>query len=122
VGAVTGVKVVALDDADQIDLPGGSWSKMLVTDKTVGENRASLGYSIFKPGTNLAKVSHEHEEFAYVVQGFGELVLDGETMAFKAGDALHIEAGVWHGVSNPGDEDVFGFAFPDYPPTQRREG
>lgn len=122
---MSGVKVVPLNEVDPIDLPRGSWSRMLVTDTTVGGNRASLGYSIFKPGTNLPKVSHEHEEFAYVVQGSGELLLDGEPVSFKTGDALHIQAGVWHGVSNPGNEDVimvFGFAFPDYPPTQRREG
>jgi mannose-6-phosphate isomerase-like protein (cupin superfamily) len=43
---------------------------------------------------------------------------------FKAGDGLFIPAGVWHAVANTGGEDVamvFGFPFPTYPPTERRQ-
>jgi quercetin dioxygenase-like cupin family protein len=115
---------VALDAVAPIELPNGSWSRMLVTEGTVDGNRSSLGYSVFTPGTTLAPVRHETEEVAYVVAGQGELLLDGGgSLAFAAGDALHIPAGVWHAVSNTGDEDaimVFGFPHPDYPPTERR--
>ena len=41
----------------------------------------------------------------------------------RAGQALHIPPGLWHAVANTGDEDVmmvFGFPYPDYPPTERR--
>ena len=84
---------------------------------------ASLGYSVFTPGTVTASVRHEVEELAYVVSGAGELRLADEAVAFAAGDALRIPAGVWHAVANVGDEDcamVFGFPHPDYPPTERR--
>jgi quercetin dioxygenase-like cupin family protein len=120
VGAVT---TVALKDVDPIELPHGSWSRMLVTSSTAGGNAASLGYSVFTPGTELAPVKHETEEVAYVVSGSGELKLDGEAVPFTEGDALHIPAGVWHAVANTGDEAVvmvFGFPYPDYPPTERR--
>jgi quercetin dioxygenase-like cupin family protein len=116
-------QVVALDAVDPIELPNGSWSRMLVTEGNVGGNRGSLGYSVFTPGTTLAPVRHETEEFAYVVSGRGELLLDGRTLAFGPGDALYVPSGVWHAVSNTGDEDavmVFGFPHPDYPPTERR--
>jgi quercetin dioxygenase-like cupin family protein len=119
-GAVT---VVPLDSADPIELPQGSWSRMLVTDARVGGNAASLGYSVFTPGTVLGFVKHEAEEVAYVVSGSGELRLDGEAVPFTTGDAMHIPAGVWHAVANTGDADVvmvFGFPHPDYPPTERR--
>jgi quercetin dioxygenase-like cupin family protein len=122
-GPVSAVKVVALEDADRIDLPGGSWSRMVLTRGTTGAATASLGYSVFTPGTVLAPVKHETEELAHVVSGSGELRLDDEVAAFKAGDALFIPAGVWHAVANTGDEDVvmvFGFPHPDYPPTERR--
>jgi quercetin dioxygenase-like cupin family protein len=115
---------VALDAVAPIELPNGSWSRMLVTENAVGGNRSSLGYSVFTPGTTLAPVRHETEEVAYVVAGQGELLLDDGSLTFAAGDALHIPAGVWHAVSNTGDEDaimVFGFPHPDYPPTERRE-
>jgi len=122
VGALS-VTVAALDDVEPIELPNGSWSRMLVTEKRVDGNRASLGYSVFTPGTELAPVRHETEEVAYVVAGSGELRLDDGAVPFRTGDALHIPAGVWHAVVNTGREDVvmvFGFPHPAYPPTERR--
>ena len=118
------VSVVPLDSADPIELPQGSWSRMLVTVGRVDGNAASLGYSVFTPGTALSPVRHETEEVAYVVSGTGELRLDDEAVPFAAGQGLFIPAGVWHAVANTGAEDVamvFGFPHPDYPPTQRRE-
>jgi quercetin dioxygenase-like cupin family protein len=122
VGAVT-VGVVNLADVEPIELPQGSWSRMLVTESQVGGNASSLGYSVFTPGTVLVPVKHEVEEVAYVVSGSGELRLDDEAVPFRQGDAVHIPAGVWHAVANTGDADVvmvFGFPHPDYPPTERR--
>jgi quercetin dioxygenase-like cupin family protein len=121
VGVVTTVR---LQEVDPIELPQGSWSRMLVTDVRVAGNASSLGYSVFTPGTVLAPVRHETEEVAYVVSGSGELRLDDGAVAFSEGDAVHIPAGVWHAVANTGDEDVvmvFGFPYPDYPPTERRD-
>ena len=121
-GAVT---TVSLGDVEPIELPQGSWSRMLVTAARVGGNASSLGYSVFTPGTVLSAVKHETEEVAYVVSGAGELRLDEEAVPFAAGDAVHIPAGVWHAVANTGDTDVvmvFGFPHPDYPPTERRSG
>jgi quercetin dioxygenase-like cupin family protein len=123
VGALTEVRAVALEDVPQIDLPGGSWSRMVVTDQSVSGNSASLGYSVFKPGSETAPVAHETEEVAYVLSGSGELRLDDGAVPFKAGDGLFVPAGVWHAVANTSDEDVamvFGFPFPAYPPTERR--
>ena len=119
-GAVT---VVPLESAEPIELPQGSWSRMLVTGARVDGNASSLGYSIFTPGTVLNPVKHETEEVAYVVAGSGELRLDGETVPFREGDAVHIPAGTWHAVANSGETDVimvFGFPHPEYPPTERR--
>jgi len=118
-GAVT---VVPLESAEPIELPQGSWSRMLVTDARVDGNASSLGYSVFTPGTALTPVKHETEEVAYVVAGSGELRLDDEAVPFHEGDAVHIPAGTWHAVVNSGDTDVimvFGFPHPEYPPTER---
>jgi oxalate decarboxylase/phosphoglucose isomerase-like protein (cupin superfamily) len=50
-------------------------------------------------------------------------LLDDRALPFGPGDAVYVPSGVWHAVSNTGDEDavmVFGFPHPDYPPTERR--
>ena len=119
-GSVTAVR---LADVEPIELPQGSWSRMLVTAERVDGNASSLGYSVFTTGTVLTPVKHETEEVAYVVAGSGELRLEDEAVPFREGDAVHIPAGVWHAVANTGDTDVvmvFGFPHPDYPPTERR--
>lgn len=120
---MTGVRVLPLADVQKIDLPGGGWSRMVVSKATVGENRASLGYSVFRPNTATAPVSHEVEEVAFVVEGRGELRLDRGAVPFGPGDALFVPPHTWHAVANTGERDVvmvFAFPYPDYPPTERR--
>ena len=119
------VRVVALEEVEPIALPGGSWSRMVLTDKTLSGNAASLGFSVFTPGAVTAMVCHETEEVAYVLSRLGRAAPRGRARRSPSppGEGLHIPAGIWHAVANTGAEDVamvFGFPHPDYPPTQRR--
>ncbi len=119
------ITTVSLNDIDPIPLPNGSWSRMLITGATAPNVAGSLGYSVFTPGTATAPVSHNVEEIAFVVSGNGELRLDNdESSPFAAGQAIHIPARIWHAVANTGAGDlimVFGFPWPGYPPTVRRD-
>jgi quercetin dioxygenase-like cupin family protein len=118
----SGVRVVALADVPPIDLPGGSWSRVILTGGRVGSATA-LGVSSFAAGTATAMLSHATEELAYVLSGEGELQLQDGILPYEAGSALYIPAGVWHAVANTGSEPVsmvFAFPHPDYPPTERR--
>lgn len=122
-GPEAAISVVPLDEVAAIPLPNGSWSRMVLTEKTAPGTLSSLGYSVFTPGTTTAMVKHEAEEIAYVLAGMGELQTEGEPVPFAAHQALHIPPGLWHAVANTGDEDlimVFGFPHADYPPTERR--
>ena len=121
---MSGVEVVSLYDVDPVELPMGSWSRLLVTERTVTGNASTLGYSVFKPGLVAADLSHSVEELAFVVGGAGVIRLEEGQLGAHAGQALFIPARMWHTVVNDGDEDlvmVFSFPSPDYPPTQRRE-
>jgi len=107
-----------------VELAGGSWSRVLVAEQTVGGNASALGYSVFKPGTSTADLSHSVEELAYIVSGSGVIRLEDRDVPVTAGQALYVPARLWHTVLNPGDEDlvmVFSFPSPGYPPTERRE-
>jgi len=121
---VSGAEVVSLSDVDPVELPMGSWSRLLVTERTVTGNVSTLGYSVFKPGLVAADLSHSVEELAFVVDGAGLIRLEDGQLEAHSGQALFIPARMWHTVVNDGDEDlvmVFSFPSPDYPPTQRRE-
>src|SRR5438067_21276 len=107
-----------LEGGKCVQIEGGEEAERLRTaiagvENAAGAGSAScLGYSVFTPGTVTASVRHETEEVAYVVAGSGELRLDDGAVPFGAGQALHIEPGVWHAVANTGAEDVamvFGF-------------
>ncbi|MBL8129348.1 MAG: cupin domain-containing protein [Chloroflexia bacterium] len=117
------ISVVPLEEVSAIPLPNGSWSRMVLTEKTAPGTLSSLGYSVFTPGTTTALVKHQVEEIAYVLAGIGELQTEGDPVPFAAHQALHIPPGLWHAVSNTGDDDlimVFGFPYADYPPTERQ--
>lgn len=121
-GRLGGVRVVRSEDVPRIDLPGGSWSRVILTGHRVGSVSA-LGFSTFAPHTSTAMLSHETEELAYVLTGQGELRLDDGSVPYGPESALYVPAGVWHAVVNSGDEPVtmvFSFPHPDYPPTERR--
>ena len=122
--ALSEVAVIALTDVEPVQLAGGSWSRVLVAAETVGGNVSALGYSVFKPGTSTADLSHETEELAYIVSGRGVIRLDSRDVPVAAGQALYVPAKIWHTVMNPGDEDrvmVFSVPSSGYPPTDRRE-
>lgn len=119
---MSGVHVVPRDAVEPIDLPGGSWSRVLLTEERVGA-RTALGFSSFAPGTQTASLSHATDELAYVLTGHGELWLEDEVIGYGPDSALFIPAGVWHVVANTGDVPVtmvFVFPGPGYPPTERR--
>ena len=117
-------RVVPLDGVPRIGLRQDSWSAVLVNDKTVKENHASLGYSVFTPGFVSDDLSHSVDELCFVVSGRGAIRLEDEEVNVMTHDALFIPAKVWHTVVNTADEDlvmVFAFPWTDYPPTERRE-
>jgi quercetin dioxygenase-like cupin family protein len=116
-------RTVSLSAVPPTELPGGSWSRMVLTEATIPEATSSLGYSVFRPGTATALVSHTVEELAFVVEGSGELRLEAGVVPFQAGDALFVPRETWHAVANTGERDVvmvFTFPYPAYPPTERR--
>jgi quercetin dioxygenase-like cupin family protein len=121
---VSRAEVISLKDVDPVELPKQSWSRLLITERTVAGNRSTMGYSVFKAGMEAADLSHSVEELAFVVGGRGAIRLEDGQLEVHAGQALFIPARMWHTVVNDGDEDlvmVFSFPSPDYPPTERRE-
>ena len=73
--------MIPLTDVEPVQLAGGSWSRVLVSEKTVGGNASALGYSVFKPGTSTADLSHA-TDLIDLVRGVGD---------FSVGVAVHPE-------------------------------
>lgn len=111
-----------MEDVPPVELPGGSWSRVILSGDRVGSS-TTLGVSSFAARTSTAMLSHATEELAYVLCGRGALRMDDGEVPYGPGSALYIPAGVWHAVVNEGDDPVsmvFAFPHPGYPPTDRR--
>jgi len=116
------VKIAKQSEIEPTPLPKNSWVKKLLTEQTVGAKKMSLGVSKFRPGMVSEMMVHETEELVFVLKGKGKLNLPDGEVRYEAGDGIYIPAEQPHSVVNDGDEDVemvFGFAYPDYPPTRK---
>ena len=62
---------------------------------------------VVKPGRRLSYQTHSHRaEHWFVVQGEGEVTLDGKAIRLGRGDAVDIPLGTPHRIANPGTTDV----------------
>jgi len=65
--------------------------------------RLLVGLNAFEPGQEHALHAHAGEDKVYhVIEGEGLFLLQGRTLAMKAGDLLVAPDGVPHGVRNTG--------------------
>ena len=73
-----------------------------------------------EPDEEIGQEVHSVDQMIYVVDGEGDVALDGETEEFKKGDAVFVPAGVKHNVINTDDEAMKLFTL--YAPPQHADG
>lgn len=72
-------------------------------DLSVPGREAIVARVEVSPGVMAGRHSHHGEEISYVIEGEGELLIDGEpARKLKAGDAFVIPAGKVHDARNTG--------------------
>ena len=60
-----------------------------------------------KPGTRLSYQRHKFRaEHWFIVQGIGEITIDGKISQVKAGETVDFPIGVLHRMANIGNEDI----------------
>jgi mannose-6-phosphate isomerase-like protein (cupin superfamily) len=64
-----------------------------VRNQSLAEARVPAGGATQRHYHKLA------EEFYFILEGRGEMEIDGETRAVEAGDAVLIPAGAWHTIA-----------------------
>ena len=66
-----------------------------------------LGLNCLVPGQVQNIHAHEDQDkFYYVIEGEGEFTVDDEKQTFGKGHVIWASAGIVHGVSNKGNEDL----------------
>lgn len=67
----------------------------------------SMGYVTLEPkGGQVPWHNQEQEEIYFVVQGTGQMCLGDECQELNGGEAVYIPAGVYHQLTNVGDDPL----------------
>lgn len=87
----------------QAQAPGIKREMVERADLSVPGREAIVARVEVAPGVMAGRHSHHGEEISYVIEGEGELLIDGEpSRKLKAGDAFVVPAGKVHDARNTG--------------------
>jgi len=91
------VDVRSLSATEAFVTADGSTIRELCGLPTGGTRNQSLAEATLAPGQATERHYHgEAEEIYFVLEGEGELELDGKTATLRPGDAVPIPPGTWH--------------------------
>jgi mannose-6-phosphate isomerase-like protein (cupin superfamily) len=94
------VQIRSRDDADPFTTADGSTIRVLLDADTAGAANQSLAEAWLEPGQATQRHYHAASEELYVLlDGSGEMELDGERVAVGPGDAILIPPGARHQIT-----------------------
>jgi oxalate decarboxylase/phosphoglucose isomerase-like protein (cupin superfamily) len=106
---ISGRRFVQPDDVETLAF---DWGRLqwLSEPKVTGADKFVLGVVTIEPGKGHLRHNHpDMEEILYVIEGEGTQMVDigGEQRRrVKAGDLIHLPAGVFHETVNTGDKTL----------------
>ncbi len=91
-------------DAEPFTTKDGSTIRVLLDAETAGARNQSLAEASLEAGQATTRHYHaESEEIYFVLEGNGEMELDGQRTAVGPGDAILIPPGAWHQIRTLGN-------------------
>jgi mannose-6-phosphate isomerase-like protein (cupin superfamily) len=97
------IDVRSLHAAEPFVTADGSTIRELCGIPTGGTTLHSLAEATLVPGQATQRHYHaESEEAYFILEGEGDLDIDGELGRVRAGDAVPIPPGTWHTLRNTG--------------------
>ena len=96
---ISAVIVRSLAKAEAFTTTDGSTIRELLGLSTAPVRSQSLAEAALEPGQATERHYHaETEEIYYIVEGSGEMELDGDRRVLSPGDAVLIPPGAWHQI------------------------
>lgn len=81
----------------------GSTIRSILDRTNAPVENQSLAEATLPPGTATERHYHKiSEELYFLLEGSGEMEIDGETSPVGPGDAILIPAGAWHQITSTG--------------------
>jgi mannose-6-phosphate isomerase-like protein (cupin superfamily) len=85
----------------------GSTIRSLLDLSNAPVKNQSLAEAALPPGTATQRHYHRlSEEFYFILEGTGEMEIDGQTQPVSPGDAILIPPGAWHQITAHPDTPV----------------
>ncbi len=101
------MEIRSRDRAEPFTTKDGSTIRELLGLTTAPVRSQSLAEATLAPAQETQRHYHaESEEFYYVLEGGGEMEIDGERSSVGVGDAIVIPPGAWHQITAGGDSDL----------------
>jgi mannose-6-phosphate isomerase-like protein (cupin superfamily) len=98
------MEVRARDEAVPFTTVDGSTIRSLLDRSNAPVSNHSLAEATLDAGQATTRHYHKvSEEIYYLVEGSGEMDVDGEMRTVTVGDAILIPPGAWHQLTNTGD-------------------
>ena len=94
------MEVRSYRDAEPFTTADGSTIRELLGLPTAPVRHQSLAEATLAPGQTTQRHYHgESEELYYLLEGSGELEVDGDRRRVEPGDAILIPPGAWHQIT-----------------------
>ena len=96
---MSGVEIRSLESADAFVTADGSTIRELLGLVTAPVANQSLAEATLEPGQATERHYHaDSEEIYFILEGGGEMEIDGERATVMPGDAILIPPGSWHEI------------------------
>lgn len=81
--------------------------RLLLSPLTVGATSGFMGVGTLQPGERIIDHAHPYsEEFLYVIRGALEVVVDGQELTLRPGEALMVPRDARHRLACTGDVEA----------------
>lgn len=96
--------IIEIKNCQDYVAPDLAVAKEFMSPRVSGLKNLSIAEITIPPGVTVKKHYHlESEEVYHVVQGNGQMFLDGEIQPITADQSVAIKPGQWHSISNETD-------------------
>ncbi len=97
--------ILSADDGERLTNPSGE--VIYKVDPSRGSDNVTLGTQRVPSGAGNPRHRHAYmDEFFYVLEGSGTVLLNDERLPIHRGDTIFIPKGSWHTFENP-DAELF---------------
>lgn len=99
-GTLPGMTVLPIATQIPFTTKDGSTIRSILDRTNAPVEKQSLAEACVPAGSATQRHYHKRaEEFYFILEGHGEMEIDGETRSVGPGDAILIPAGAWHTIA-----------------------